>query len=100
MPEAIEQRDIDLAEAAIAGAQRTRKYHARRTQKSSSQRKQDLDIGMDALKEAMRPIRSALARLPSRQQTEAVKNERRELRSLSERIQKERRKLWKMRKAW
>ena len=98
MPISTEQ--VERAEAAIAQAQRTRRYHARKTDKKSPQRKADIDIALDSLKSAMKPVRSALAKLPSRPQTATTEAEHELLRTLSSGLQRERRKLWKMRKNW
>lgn len=96
MPEKLPESALKTAEAAIAYAAQVRRYHARRTQKGDPQRETDIRVAKDRLKEAMKPLRSAIAKFPYEAQTDAAEKYRDRVRDLSEAIQRERRKLWKM----
>lgn len=87
--------DFDLTEAnaAVSHAQSTRRLHARRTKKGTQQRETDLKIAVERVREAMKPLRRAIARLPY-DDTPAEHAAR--MRSASARLQRERRKLWKL----
>lgn len=80
------------ANKAIEYAQSVRKAHARKTKRGSPQRGTDIKIASDRLYEAMKPIRRQVARLPYQKQVEGAD----ELRAASEGLQRERRKLWKL----
>ena len=84
------------AEAAIKNAQRVRATHRRRTGVGSAAREDDLAIGLERLAQAMKPIRSEIARFPYGPQTDTAEANREKLRGLSKSIQGERRRLWKM----
>lgn len=88
--------DLDAAQAAVDNAQRVRSYHRRRTEKGSKQRAQDIAIAEERLKEAMKPLKSMIGRFPYGPQTEAAEQNRLEIRRVSAAVQRERRKLWKM----
>ena len=53
-------------------------------------------IGLERLAQAMKPIRSEIARFPYGPQTDTAEANRQKLRNLSKQIQGERRRLWKM----
>lgn len=97
MPEALSDDDIQTALAAVQFAVRVREYHARRTDKRSPQRAIDIDQALTKLKDAMRPIRSERARLAFKPATSQNEDYRLKLEACSESIQRERRKLWKLR---
>lgn len=84
------------AKAAVKNAQTVRAFHARRTRKDSQQRKDDIRIALDKLKEAMAPLRSEIGRFPYGPQTDAAEERRDAIRQASNDIQTERRKLWKL----
>lgn len=91
------QDDLVDAKQAVLHAQRVRQAHRRRTSKGAPQREDDIRLALERLKEAMRPLRSYIGRLPfSIQGTEP--QEAASVREASQAIQKERRKLWKMQK--
>lgn len=98
MPKHLDEKLIKDARAAIANAQRVRRFHRRRTETDSQQRKDDIEIALARLKEAMKPIRSERGRAPYGPQTDEAEADREKLRELSEAIQAERRKLWKMKR--
>lgn len=88
---------LKQAAAAVDNAQRVRRFHARRTRKDSEQRKADIRIALDKLREAMAPLRSETGRFPYGAQTDAAEERREAIREASNNIQAERRKLWKLR---
>lgn len=96
MPAKIDRLAVSNAEAAVANAQRVRSLHRRRTPIGSSSREDDLAIALERLAQAMKPIRSEIARFPYGPQTDRAERNRQKLRALSRSIQGERRRLWKM----
>lgn len=84
--------------SAIEYAQRVRSYHAKRSRRGAKQRESDLGLALDRLRAAMRPIRSEIASYPFKPLREASVEDREKIISASKAIQRERRKLWKMRK--
>lgn len=86
------------AKAAVDNARRVREYHRRRTETDSPQREADIKIALDRISEAMKPLRSEIGRFPYAPQTEQIAREQDRIRSWSEALQTERRKLWKMRR--
>ena len=96
MPAKLDRTTVTNAEAAIKNAQRVRATHRRRTTVGSSAREDDLAIGLERLAQAMKPIRSEIARFPYGPQTDTAEANRQKLRNLSKQIQGERRRLWKM----
>lgn len=98
MPAILPKRDIEVAEAAVVFAQAVRRTHRRRSNKTSAQRNADIEMALERLKEAMRPLRSEIGRFPYGPQTSAAEENRQTIRRTSDAIQRERRKLFKMRK--
>jgi hypothetical protein len=96
MPKKPDTDIVTEAKAAVSHAQRVRRSHARRTDRNSKQRAKDVEMALDRLREAMRPIRSGIAKYAVGPQTEDRRQVYYLYRDLSEAIQKERRKLWKM----
>lgn len=80
-------------QTAVDYAVSVRTYHAKRTKRGSQQREDDIKIALERLRSAMKPIRSEIASWPFR----TVVKEREALEAMSKAIQRERRKLWKMR---
>lgn len=99
MPDHLPDDVIEDAEAAVAFARQVRKFHARRTHRNHAQRVEDINIALARLKEAMKPLRSEIGRFPYGPQTTIAENNRERIREASDAIQRERRKLWKMRSA-
>ena len=97
MPTELPRSDIESAFAAVQHAEATRRYHARRTPRGSRQREEDLRLAAERLKEAMKPLRSHIGRFPYGPQTEIAGQNRARILEASDAIQRERRKLWKMR---
>jgi len=97
MPEIRPDQILDDAEAAIKYARTVREYHRRRTEKVSPQRKTDIEVALSRLKRAMKPLKSAIGRFPYGPQTDTAEANRQAIRDASDAIQRERRKLWKMR---
>lgn len=90
MTESKQSELIAAAEKAIQYAQAVRSHHARRSKPNNKQRRTDIKLALVELSAAMRPIRRRIARLPYlREDGEALK-------SVSQDLQRERRKLWKM----
>lgn len=96
MPEVLPEKALQAAHAAVDNARRVRAYHRRRTETSSQQRKDDIEIALRRLREAMKPLKSAIGGFPYGPQTTTAEANRELIRVASEEIQKERRKLWKM----
>lgn len=88
---------LKTADSAVDNAQKVRHFHARRTAKSSQQRQSDIEIALTRLKEAMKPLRSEIGRFPYGPQTTEAETRRDRIREASEAIQRERRRLWKLR---
>lgn len=97
MPAELPKGAIDSAEAATLLAQQVRRFHRRRTEKRADQRKQDIEAALQRLKDAMGPLRSEIGRFPYGPQTDAAEANRQRIREASAALQRERRKLWKMR---
>src|SRR3954471_22681742 len=89
------QRELDTAAAAVSHAQEVRILHRRQTERASSQRQRDIELALERLKDAMRPLRTHIGRI---QRVPELFNEPDEeaIRSASQALQTERRKLWKM----
>jgi hypothetical protein len=98
MPAILPKREIEAAEAAVVFAQAVRRTHRRRSNKTSEQRKADIELACKRLREAMAPLRSEIGRFPYGPQTVAAEANRQAIRGASEAIQRERRKLFKMKK--
>lgn len=97
MPAELPTQAIETAVAACQYAQQVRRYHRRRTNRTSSQRETEIEIALTRLKEAMAPLRSHIGKFPYGPQTTAAEENRQLIRDASTAIQAERRKLWKMR---
>jgi hypothetical protein len=96
MPAKLPVDILDAADRAIENAQRVRRFHRRRTERDSVQRKTDIVVALQRLKEAMRPLRTEIGRFPYGPQTDSAEANREAIRERSAAIQSERRKLWKM----
>jgi hypothetical protein len=96
MPAKLPVDILDAADRAIENAQRVRRFHRRRTERDSVQRKTDIVVALQRLKEAMRPLRTEIGRFPYGPQTDSAEANRGAIRERSAAIQSERRKLWKM----
>jgi hypothetical protein len=81
------------AEAAIAYAQTTRAEMRRRYRKGTGWRNRRIDVALGRLARAMKPVRTFIAQT----QFEPEAPGRFEAMNLSFRLQRERRKLWKLR---
>ncbi len=98
MPAYLDPKIAHDAEAAIENAKRVRAAHARRSRRGAPQRESDIKIALDRLKTAMKPLRSEIGRFPYGPDTEVAEQNRKIIIDLSQDIQRERRKLWKMQK--
>jgi hypothetical protein len=96
MAATVTHTELESARAAVRNAVNVRNHHKRRTRKGDPQREADIAVALDRLKEAMRPLRSAIGKFPGEPQTEALEPHRAEIRDLSRQIQGQRRRLWKM----
>lgn len=83
---------IEEARRAAEHGRAVREFHAKRNKRGSRQRETDIRLALERLRDAMRPVRRYIARLPY----ESAGIDVEALREASERLQKERRKLWKM----
>lgn len=91
------EKQLQAAEAAVAFAQHVRSYHRRTTPRGNARREEDIQIALDRIRDAMKPLRSAIARFPYAPQGEIAHERRKAIRAASASLQSERRKLWKMR---
>jgi hypothetical protein len=96
MPAELSESMMEAADAAVIFAQQVRRMHRRRTGRSSTQRKTDIDLAIFRLKEAMGPLRSEIGRFAYGPQTTLAERNRQAIRDASDKLQRERRKLWKM----
>jgi hypothetical protein len=96
MPAELPKSIIADAESAVAFAQQVRRFHRRRTDRRSNQREADIQLALVRLKEAMAPLRTEIGRFPYGPQTDVAEENRQRIREASAIIQRERRKLWKM----
>jgi hypothetical protein len=87
---------METARAAVRNAVNVRNHHKRRSAKGDQQREEDIAVALDRLKDAMKPLRSAIGKFPGEPQTAAAEAGRQEIRDLSKAIQGQRRRLWKM----
>lgn len=83
---------VEESARAIEYARGIRTNHAKRNKRGSRQREIDIQLGLERLAAAMKPIRRTIARLPYEKAQFDVE----ELRGTSKALQAERRKLWKM----
>lgn len=81
------------AKRAVEFAQSVRKAHARKSKKGTKRREKDIQVALDRLKTAMKPVRHQMSRMPYLPETVDKKG----IREASASLQRERRKLWKMR---
>ena len=96
MPRELPEEIIDAADAAVVFAQQVRRTHRRRTTGASKQRERDIAEATKRIRDAMAPIRTEVGRFPYGPQTTAAERNRQFIRKASDRLQRERRKLWKM----
>lgn len=92
-----------VAALVVSQAQDVRAAHRKRSARENRERQQDIAVALRRLREAMRPIRSELARIPyvlpdleGKPGGDLLKAQQHHLRAASDDIQRERRKLWKM----
>lgn len=81
-----------LADQAAEYAQRVREHHARRTPRGNPIREQDIAFALTRIQQAMDPLRREIGRFPI---VEDVEYRARVLEA-SDRLQRQRRKLWKL----
>lgn len=93
------QHDLILMDAnsAVKHAQDVRAFHRKRTRPGERHRSVDVRNALKRLRDAMAPIRSALGRAPYDKLNATTRKRHDELRAVSQLIQAERRKLWKLR---
>ena len=94
-PSAIAQA-LKEAELAAEAARECREFHRKRTEKGDRQREADLNMAMERVRAAMKPLRSEIGRFPSQSRTATVEARQNRIRAASRQLQSERRKLWKM----
>lgn len=92
------QSDLERAALAVENAQGVRKFHRRRSEPGTNQRERDIAVALERIKEAMRPLRSEIARFPYRPNAVITDAEKQRLRDASKALQTERRKLHKMKR--
>jgi len=98
MPTELPKADVRKAVAARDHARSVRRVHRRRTDRGDPQREQDLDLALEKLKSAMGPIRRHIGKFPYGPQTGTAAKNRQIIQEVSDEMQAERRKLWKMKK--
>lgn len=96
MPAILPKEHLDSAAAAVEFAQSVRRIHRRKSAKGNQQREVDIQTALDRLKTAMAPLRKAAGSFPYGPQTDIAEENRQIIRDASISIQKERRRLWKM----
>lgn len=96
MPKELPREAIARADAAVVFAQQTRKHHRRRTNRAAESRTRDIEAALERLREAMKPLKSEIGRFPYGPQTPSAEANRDRIREASAAIQRERRKLFKM----
>lgn len=96
MPIQLPEQELQTAAAAIEFAQQVRTYHRRRTRRGSVQREQDIELALARIKEAMAPLRSIIGKFPYGPQGQTAEDNRQTIRDMSDALQRERRKLHKM----
>jgi hypothetical protein len=96
VPEHLPSDWVTAAESAVQHAQAVRAFHRKRSRRGSTQREADIQIALDRIKAAMRPLRSEIGRFSYGPQTNTAEHNREMIRKLSRQLQAERRKLWKM----
>lgn len=96
MPSELPQRALDEAEAAVAFAIQVRRYHRRRTDRNAKARHDDIDTALARLRAAMKPLRAEIGRFSYGPSTDIAEANRQTIREASQDIQRERRKLHKM----
>jgi hypothetical protein len=96
-PQSIQyEKELLEAEAAVENARRVRRHHARKTDKGTPARERDIESALARLKAAMIPLRSLLGQFTYLPFVDEDFEQR--VRDLSQDIQGERRRLWKMQK--
>lgn len=88
-----------MAIAATEHARDTRAAYRKRVGRSDKQRLTDIGLALFKLKMAMKPVRAELARIPYQLREESdprLEEQRALLLDVSDAMQRERRKLWKM----
>lgn len=95
MPNPKPEENLLVAQAAVEFAQEVRKHHRRRSERNSHQRQEDIALALKRIRDAMRPLRSELGRFPYNPGADTERQEK--IKAASQALQKERRKLWKMR---
>lgn len=97
MPAILPTELLDAADAAAAYAQQVRRYHRKRSARTAKQRQADIELALNRLAEAMKPLKSQIGKFPYGPQTTLAEQNRQRIRAASQALQSERRKLWKMR---
>jgi hypothetical protein len=87
---------LQEAELAVQNAQDVRRFHRKRTEKGDVQREADLNMAIERVRAAMKPLRSEIGRFPKQPNTANVLSRQKRIRAASNALQAERRKLWKM----
>lgn len=91
---------VNIAIAAADHARDTRAAYRKRVGRDDRQRQSDIGLALHKLKMAMVPVRAELARIPYQLRAEdnpRLREQRALLLDTSDALQRERRKLWKMR---
>lgn len=84
------------AQLAVENAQEVRAYHRKKTLRGDGQRESDLQMALERVKAAMRPLRSEIGRFPKQHPSATILSRQEKIRDASHALQRERRKLWKM----
>lgn len=89
----------DLREAYLAaeGGREVRAHHRKRTMRGDQQREEDIRMALERIRAAMKPLRSALGKFPWQSPSSSIKEKQQKVLEASVALQRERRKLWKMR---
>jgi hypothetical protein len=90
------EKDIKTAKLAVQHARDVRAYHRRRSERGSVQREFDIKEACERIQRAMKPLRTWQGKAPYMAQTELNLKFDAQVRQVSDQLQRERRKLWKM----
>jgi hypothetical protein len=96
MPEPTLDDILAQAASAVSYAQDVRSHHRKRTRRGNPQREADLQIALDRLRVVMDPLRSVIGRMQFEVPSKTLAKKYEAVRTASQDVQRERRKLWKM----
>jgi hypothetical protein len=97
MARRVTKAELQAAAAAADNAETVRQLHRRRTKRGDARREKDIELALDRITSAMRPLRAYLCGVAwLAHDSEGIRRQIESVRAASRRLQSERRKLWKM----